>query len=156
MKDKLLGVMAVLSLLSLHITAKPTPLVVDHKYNRSTIKKVKAAHDVIMHNLSLEQVRFKILQATLADKTSKWLLEEDNNNQILVRWDYYPDDLLLYANIEYNETYIQLKYVDKPSSFKCINNVNGICYRNKNNDYYHHLKRLRKIIQQSINTKRVN
>lgn len=130
------------------LKAEPKPLVIDQSQKKTSDQYIRAAHDVINHNLSLEQVRFNILQATLADKTAKWLMEEDSENYFIFRWDY--SKAVLYVKVEYNKNYVQLKYADKADDFRCTNNIEGICYKNKESDYYSHLKRLKNIIQNSV------
>ncbi len=151
MNSKLLGSLIILTLVSHSLCAEPVPLVIDESQNKASTKYIKVAHDVINHNLPAEELRFKILQATLSVKSAKWIMEEDADNYILVRWDYGRK--VLYTKIEYNTEFVQLKYSDKNSDFKCINDINGICYKNSESDYYSYLKRLRVAIKSSIQTK---
>lgn len=137
-----------LLIISLPVLSKPEPLVIDKSIQPANRKNIRAAHKEINHTLSIDQVRFSILQATLSDKNGKWLMEEDGENYIIVRHDMAGE--VLYARIEYNQQYVQLKYVDRESDFPCKKNVNGICYRNKPRGYYGKFERLRNLIVSSI------
>ena len=148
MNSKIITVLLLSIVISLPLSATPEPVVIDTTQNKTRTKHIKAAHDVIAHNYSLDQIRFILLQATLSDKSSKWLMEEDGDSYFIVRWDHNNE--VLYAKVEYNKKYVQLKYVDRKSSYECINNIKGICYKNDSSDFYEHFERLRELINKLI------
>ncbi len=122
--------------------SEPSPLSIDNKIKRRVSDKyLIAAHEAISHHLSKEDVRLAVLQATFNNKKIRWLLEEDGNDYLIVRWDYGRDVIL--TKIEYNEKYVQMKYIDGGIGFDCVKNIEGICYWNENKDYYSYMKRLK-------------
>lgn len=150
MNFKILGTAIILIATSTFLKSEPAPLVVDNNQEKVKTKYIKAAHDVIQHSLPIEHVRFNILQAALSVKSAKWLLEEDNDDNMVFRWDYGRK--VLYARVEYNKKYVQLKYVNRESDYQCINNINGICYKNDNSDFYGFLKKLRLAIKNTLDS----
>ena len=135
--------------LSLSTQAQISPIKIDHSLKKAKDKYIKAAHEVIAHQLTLDKVRFSILDAALTSKGIKWLLEEHGDNYILLRWDY--SGAVIYTKVEFDEHFIQLKYVDSFDDYECRNNVDGICYKNENREYYSHMKELRTAIVNNIN-----
>ena len=146
MKILNLFIIAVMSL-SLSAQAQISPLKIDYSQKKTKDKYIKAAHEVIEHQLTLDEVRFSILDAALTSKGIKWLLEESGDDFVLLRWDYSGD--IIYTRVEFDERFIQLKYADSFEDYECKNNIDGICYKNENRKYYAHMKTLRTAI---INT----
>lgn len=127
---------------SQHAHSAPSELKIDQSQKKKTQDKyIRAAHTQIKHDLSHDEVRFTILNAALNNKGVKWVLEEDGEDYMILRWDY--GETVIYSKVEFDKQYIQLKYYDSHEDFKCTNNVDGICYRNQNTDYYAQMKKLR-------------
>ncbi|PKG81044.1 hypothetical protein CXF85_19990 [Colwellia sp. 75C3] len=133
--------------LSLSTQAEISPLNIDQSQKKTKDKYIKSAHDVIKHKSSQEEVRFAILSAALTSKSVKWILEDDGDNFLVLRWDH--SEAVIYTKVEFDEQYIQLKYLDAYDDYQCKNNVDGICYKNESRKYYGHMKDLRSAI---INT----
>jgi hypothetical protein len=139
---KITLILTSLVVISFPVQSAPSPLKIDKNQKRKVNNKyIRAAHDVIKHDLSTDEVRFAILNAGLASKGVKWLLEKDSDEYLILRWDY--GEAVIYTKVEYNNQFIQLKYFDSHDDFNCTNNVDGICYRNQNKDYYAYMKKLR-------------
>lgn len=127
---------------SFQVQSAPSVLKVDQSQSGKVGDKyIRAAHDLIKHDLTLDEARFIILNAALKSKGVKWVLEEDGEGYMVLRWDY--GKAVIYSKVEYDEQYIQLKYFDAYGGFRCTNNIDGICYRNQNKDYYGYMKKLR-------------
>lgn len=134
--------------LSLSAQAQISPLKIDHSQNKTKDKYIKSAHEVITHQLTLDEVRFSILNAALTSSNVKWLLEESGDNFILLRWDY--SGAVIYTRVEFDEHFIQLKYAGSFDDYECKNNIDGICYRN-GKVYYSRMKKLRTEILNTVN-----
>ncbi|PKI14833.1 hypothetical protein [Colwellia sp. 12G3] len=130
--------------LSLSTQAEISPLNIDQSQKKTKDKYIKSAHEVIKHQSSQEEVRFSILSAALTSKSIKWILEDDGDNFLVLRWDY--SEAVIYTKVEFDEQYIQLKYLDAYDDYRCQNNVDGICYKNETSKYYSHMKDLRSAI----------
>lgn len=139
--------MVVLIGLSLSAQAQISPLKIDKSQVKTKNKYIKSAHEVITHQSSQAELRFAILSAGLTSKSVKWLMEEDGDNFIILRWD--NGGSVIYTKVEFDEKYIQLKYVDSYDGYQCKNNIDGICYKNQSRKYYKHMQELRTAI---INT----
>ena len=130
---------------SLEVQSAPSLLKIDQNQKFKTRDKyIKAAHELIEHDLSLDEVRFTILNAALNNKNVKWILEQDGDTYLILRWDYGEE--VIYSKVEYDNQFIQLKYFDASKDFTCLKNIEGICYLNKNSDYYGYMKKLRTAI----------
>jgi len=150
MKMANLFMIALLGLsLSLSTQAQISPLKIDKSQKKTKDKYIKSAHGVIKHQSSREEVRFAILSASLSRKGVKWLLEEDGENFLILRWDHREE--VIYTKVEFDEQYIQLKYVDAYDDYHCENNIEGICYKNESRKYYNYMKELRTSIIQTLN-----
>ncbi len=135
--------------LSLSAYAQISPLNIDKSQKKTKDKYIKSAHAVIKHQSNHEEVRFAILSAGLTSKSVKWLLEEDGGNFLILRWDHREE--VIYTKVEFDEQYIQLKYVDAYGDYRCKNNVEGICYKNESSKYYSHMNDLRASIKLTLN-----
>jgi hypothetical protein len=135
--------------LSLSAEAQLSPLKIDKSQKKTKSKYIFSAHRVIKHHSSQEEVRFAILSAALTSKNIKWLLEEDGGNFLVLRWDHRGD--VIYTKVEFDEQYIQLKYVDSYEDYHCQNNVDGICYKNESRKYYKYMSELRLSIIDTLN-----
>jgi len=135
--------------LSLSTQAQISPLKIDKSQKKTKDKYIQSAHAVIKHQSSQAEVRFAILSASLSSKGVKWLLEEDGENFLILRWDHREE--VIYTKVEFDEQYIQLKYVDAYDDYHCENNIEGICYKNESRKYYNYMKELRTSIIQTLN-----
>ena len=135
--------------LSLQVQSAPASLSIDQEQKSKVKDKyIRAAHELIKHNLSVDEARFTILNAALNNKGVKWILEQDGDTYLVLRWDYGKE--VIFSKVEYDSQFIQLKYFDASDDFKCINNIDGICYRNQNKDYYAYMKKLRASIANQL------
>ena len=135
-------VLAFLLGFSFQAQSAPSTLKIDqNQKNMVSDRYLRDAHGLVKHDLSLDEVRFVILNAALNNKGVKWILEEDGESYMVLRWDY--GETVIYSRVEYDGQHIQLKYFDAHGDFKCFNNIDGICYRNQNKDFYEYMKQLR-------------
>ena len=141
--------LAVLIVFSPQVYSAPSALNIDQSQkNRVQDRYIKAAHGVLKHKLSLAEVRFAILNAALDNKGVKWILEQDGDGFMVLRWDYA--EAVIYSKVEYDDQHIQLKYVDAYGDFRCTNNIDGICYRNENKNFYAYMKKLKTSISRLL------
>lgn len=141
-------IVTLLTLMTFSVNSKPEPLNIDESIKAVSHKYIRSAHLEINHSLSVDQVRFSILQAALSDRRGKWLLESDDDSSVTLRRDLAGD--IIYVQVEYDEQYVQLKYVDRESAFTCRKNIEGICYKNEDIDFYGYFKFLRNLIATSL------
>jgi len=128
----------------LPVQSEIVDLKIDQRQSKTKDKYIKSAHSIINHDLSIDEIRFAILNAALTSNNVKWLLEEDGQGYVILRWDYSM--AVIYTKVEYNEKSVQLKYFDAFDDFRCENNVDGICYKNENGKYYTYMQQLRTAI----------
>ncbi len=144
----ILSKLLLIALFSPALLAAPSFLTLDKKQTKRNSSKILVAHQAITHNLSMEELRFAILEATISNFNIKWVLEDEGPGFMTFRWDYRADAIL--TRIEFNESLIQMKYENAFGDFVCQNNIDGICYKN-DSDYYLYMKRLRLSLEMAIN-----
>lgn len=91
----------------------------------------------------LSQVRLAVLVAMQKAARAKWILEGEDANSILARFDYRGGTIIL--RVSYSTSQIKLLYEDANGGFECEDLEEGICY-SAARKYFGYSKRLRQSI----------
>ena len=91
--------------LSLQVQSAPASLSIDQEQKSKVKDKyIRAAHELIKHDLSVDEARFTILNAALNNKGVKWILEQDGDTYLVLRWDYGKE--VIFSKVEYDSQFI--------------------------------------------------
>lgn len=125
------------------VLADPAPLIID----KSVAGMAKPRHIENVHleiptkTDDLQGVRAAILSAMSQAKGGPWTSEDEGEGYILARMRYRENSMTL--RIEFDETWVQLKYHDATNAYACeIVVADGICYQNYR-DYFGFAQNLR-------------
>lgn len=125
--------------------ASPAPLVIKDDIKPKTWDRyIRAVHQEIpVRTDNLNKVRYAILQGMLNTKGFSWVYDGEAEGYILARFDYRGDTNVI--RIEYDTSWVQLKYHDALGDLVCDKEVDGICYDNSRY-FYKYVRNLRKAI----------
>ncbi|NVK22266.1 MAG: hypothetical protein HWD86_07085 [Kangiellaceae bacterium] len=138
----------VLSFIALPCFAEPSALIIDGSAKpKDSDSKIRAAHEEMLNPGNKAYARLAILTAMKQTRGMAWFLEEEEDGRIRARFDYRGQ--MIMVDVEYNDSLIQIKYVDGYDDYACENVIDRICYENHRH-YYSYVKRLRHHIQNNL------
>lgn len=130
--------------------AEPSVLEINSKIKKKSYDRyINAVHkEIDVYGKSLAAIKYGILDGMLRTKGYRWALEGEGDGFILARFDYRGDTNIM--RIEYNDSFVQLKYHQAWGDYQCKKLIDDICYKNARG-YYNYIKNLRSSIARQIN-----